>query len=444
MTTTYDPFHPKYLVLQDLREEMDRVYDLCHGCRLCFKFCPSFPTLFDSIDRHDDQDSTKLTDVERFEVVDECFNCKLCGEMNCPYTPGKHEWELDFPRLMLRAKAYQHDAGTKTVRTRVTDKALAKTDLVGALGSGLLAPVANKVLGTPGSPLRQAVSKAVGIHPERILLPHARTRFSTWFKRHTPRLRGPRQAQVAVFPTCLVEYHDVQVGQDLVGVFEHNGVECSLPEGMRCCGAPALHQGDLAAFRRDAEHNVRVLAGAIREAEGRGEDLRIVVPQPTCGFVLKNDYPDYLSLPDAQLVADHTADAADFLVKLHKGDDTSLDTEFTGEVPESIVYHAPCHLRAQNMGLRSRDLMKLTGAKITVVAECSGIDGTWGLRTENFDAARRVARKLTKAIDKADAQVIAGDCSLANGGIALETGATAQHPLSVMARAYGLPADQEI
>ncbi len=441
MTTTYDPFHPRYLVLDDLREEMNRVYDLCHGCRLCFKFCPSFPTLFEAIDNHDDQDAEKLTDAERFEVVDECFNCKLCGEMNCPYTPGKHEWELDFPRLMLRAKAYQQDAGTKPATSRITDKALAKTDLVGTLNSGPLAPLANKAVGTPGSPIRKAMAKVVGIHEERILPPYARTRFSTWFKKRTARVSGTKQAEVALFPTCLVEYQDTQVGKDLVGVCEHNGVGCSLPEGMRCCGAPALHQGDLTAFRKDAAHNVDILAKAIRDAEARGEDLQIVVPQPTCGFVLKNDYPDYLANPDAQLVADHTRDAAEYLVGLHKGADTTLDTTFEGEVPEQVVYHAPCHLRAQNMGLRSRDLMKLTGAKITVVAECSGIDGTWGLRSENFDAARKVAKKMAAAIEKADADVVAGDCSLANGGIELETGATPQHPISVVARAYGLPRD---
>ncbi|MBX3285862.1 MAG: hypothetical protein KF703_11015 [Actinobacteria bacterium] len=441
MTTTYDPFHPKYLDGADLREEMDRVFDLCHGCRLCFKFCPSFPTLFAVIDEHDDQDAAKITDAQAFQVVDECFNCKLCGEVNCPYTPGKHEWALDFPRLMLRAKAFQQADGRTSARSRVTDKALAKTDLVGTLSSGPAAPLANKVLGTPGSGLRKAVAKVVGIHEDRILPPYARTRFSTWFKRHTPRLARPKQGDVAVFPTCLVEYTDTQVGRDLVGVYERNGLSCSVPDGLRCCGAPALHQGDLAAFRKDAEHNVAILAGAIRAAEARGDDLTVVVPEPTCGFVLKHDYVDYLGTEDAQLVAEHTRDAAEHLVAVHKAEGTELDTAFTGEVPEKVVYHAPCHLRAQSIGLRSRDLIKLTGAKVTVVAECSGIDGTWGLRAENYDAARGVAAKMAKAIDKAGADVVAGDCSLANGGIVQETGKVAQHPLSVVARAYGIPTD---
>lgn len=441
MTTTYDPFHPKYLEFSDLREEMDRVYDLCHGCRLCFKFCPSFPTMFAAIDRHDDQDAKRMTHAEAFQVVDECFNCKLCY-VNCPYIPGQSEWELDFPRLMLRAKAYQQEAGEKGLRERVTDKALSHTDLLGAVNSGSTAPLVNKAIGTPGSGLRKAMAKVVGVHEDRILPPYARTRFSTWFKRHTPRLRGKRQGKATVFPTCLVEYTDTQVGKDLVAVYERNGVECSLPEGLRCCGAPALHQGDVAQFRKDAAHNVGVLADHIRAAERRGDDTTIVVPQPTCGYVLKQDYVDYLATDDAQLVADHTQDAAEYLVKLHKAEGTELDTDFAGEVPESIVYHAPCHLRAQNIGLRSRDLMKLTGAKISVVAECSGIDGTWGLRSENFEQARGVAKKMTRAIEKASADTVAGDCSLANGGILLETGKTPQHPLSVVARAYGIPTDQ--
>ncbi|MCU1357278.1 MAG: hypothetical protein JWM89_2696 [Acidimicrobiales bacterium] len=442
MTTTYDPFHPRYLDGADLRQEMDRVFDLCHGCRLCFKFCPSFPTMFAAIDQHDDQDSKRMTEGEVFQVVDECFNCKLCY-VNCPYIPGQSEWELDFPRLMLRAKAFQQADGRKSLRERVTDKALSKTDLLGQLNSGIAAPLANKAVDHPGGGLRKAMAKVVGIHEDRILPPYARTRFSTWFKRHTPRLTGKRQGKVAVFPTCLVEYQDTQVGKDLVGVYERNGIECSLPDGVRCCGAPALHQGDIEQFRKEATRNVTILADHIRAAADRGDDTTIVVPQPTCGYVLKHDYVDYLASDDAQLVADHTQDAAEYLVKLHKAEGTSLDTDFTGDVPASIVYHAPCHLRAQNIGLRSRDLMKLTGAKISVVAECSGIDGTWGLRSDNFEMSRGVAKKMAKAIEKADAETVAGDCSLANGGILLETGKTAQHPLSVVARAYGIPADPD-
>ncbi len=435
MTTTYDPSDPAYWDEAATREELTRVFDLCHGCRLCFKFCTSFPTLFDLIDRDDAQDSATLTAAEQDRVVDECFGCKLCGELNCPYTPGKHEWELDFPRLMLRAKAFQHAEGTKTRKERVTDQVLGRTTLTGRIGSAT-APLANRAIGTPGSATRRVMEKVTGIASERVLPPFARERFSTWFKRRATLRFEKRQGRVALFPTCLVEYQDPQVGRDLVRVFEHNGVECTLPEGLGCCGAPWLHAGDVDNFRKAATKNLSVLAAAVRE----GRD--VVVPQPTCGFILKHDYVDYVGGPDAELVAANTYDAAEYLVKLHKAEETSLDTEFPGPVPEAITYHAPCHLRAQNVGLRSRDLMKLTGTKITVVAQCSGIDGTWGYRAENYERARGVASKLKAGIDKAGNEVVTGDCSLANGGILQEIGRKPVHPLSFVARAYGIPEDE--
>ena len=161
MTTTYDPFHPKYFDEADLREEMVRVYDLCHGCRLCFKFCGAFPTMFEAIDRHDDQDSARMTSAEQDQVVDECFNCKLCY-VNCPYIPGQHEWALDFPRLMLRSEQVLHRARKQPVTTRLTDQALGRTDLAGRSATKM-APLANKAIGTPGSMARKAMEKVTGI-----------------------------------------------------------------------------------------------------------------------------------------------------------------------------------------------------------------------------------------------------------------------------------------
>jgi Fe-S oxidoreductase len=440
MTTTYDPFHPKYFDEADLREEMVRVYDLCHGCRLCFKFCGAFPTLFEAIDRHDDQDAARLTTAEQDGVVDECFNCKLCY-VNCPYIPGQHEWELDFPRLMLRAEQVLHRNRPRSVSAKVTDQALGRTDLAGKV-STTLAPVVNKVVGKPGGAGRKLMEKVTGIASERVLPPYARERFSTWWRRRRALgAAGAGQGSAIVFPTCIVEYQAPQVGKDLVRVYERNGIDCSVPDGQVCCGAPWLHAGDVENFRAQGRKNVGVLAGAIRAAEARGEDPAVVVPQPTCGYVLKYDYKDYIGGEDAELVAAHTYDTSEYLMKVHKAEDTALDIDFGGTVPESVTYHAPCHLRAQNIGLKSRDLVKLTGARIRVVAECSGIDGTWGYRKENYDASRRVARKMAGAIDKAGGDVVVGDCHLANGGIVQETGQTPQHPLSTIARAYGIPED---
>jgi len=435
MTTTYDPNEPAYWDEADMRRELTRVFDLCHGCRLCFKFCTAFPTLFELIDRDPNQDSATLSEAEQDQVVDECFNCKLCGELNCPYVPGKSEWELDFPRLMLRAEAVRNTKRKKTaVKAIATEQFLGRTDLLGKLATRT-APLVNKLTGTPGSLPRKVMEKTVGIASERVLPPYAKQRFSTWFTRRARLRFERRQGRVALFPTCLVEYQNPQIGKDTVRVYERNGIECTLPEGQVCCGAPWLHAGDVDSFRRQARKNVQVLAAAVRDG------CDVVVPQPTCGFILKKDYVDYVGGPDAELVAANTYDAAEYLMKVHKGEGTSLDTEFPGDVPESVTYHAACHLRAQNVGLKSRDLLKLTGTKVSVVAQCSGIDGTWGYRAENYDIARGVASKLKRDIEKAGNDVIAGDCSLANGGILQETGTDPVHPLSFVARAYGIPKD---
>ncbi len=431
MTITYDPKHAKYLDEADVRDEMTRVFDLCHGCRLCFKFCTSFPTLFEMIDRHDDQDAGRLTPAQQDQVVDECFQCKLCY-VNCPYIPELHEWALDFPRLMLRADAMRHATGQVSLKSRATNAVMGRTDLMGKAAT-LAAPLANKAVGAkPGSLVRKAMEVTTGVSAVRLLPPYARQRFTTWFQRR-PKVRlTKRQGKVAVFPTCLVEYQAPGVGHDLVKVYERNGVECTLTDTTACCGAPWLHSGDIDQFTKVAKKNVKALAQSVR----KGND--IVVPQPTCGYVLKKDYVDYVGGEDAKLVAEHTYDAAEYLMKLHKGEGTSLDTDFPGEVPGTVAYHTPCHLKAQNIGLKSRDLIKLTGAKVKLVQLCSGIDGMWGLRAENTDISIPIAKKLADEIRKAEGDVVAGDCHLANTAITEQTGAAPLHPLQLIARAYGI------
>jgi glycerol-3-phosphate dehydrogenase subunit C len=436
MTTTYDPFHPKYFDETDLRHEMDRVFDLCHGCRLCFKYCTSFPTLFEFIDRDPQQNSETLTKAEQDQVVDECFQCKLCY-VNCPYTPGQSDWELDFPRLMMRAEQVRHRNERRPISEKITDAAFTKTDLNGRAGS-MLAPIANMAIGTPNSPIRKIMDKTLGIAAERILPPYARTRFTTWFtKRGGSKLARAKQGHTVLFPTCLVEYQNAGIGHDAVKVLEHNGIECTLPSGLQCCGAPALHQGDVDTFRKGASHNIKILAAALRASDAAGDPATISILQPTCGYILKKDYVDYVGGADAELVASRTQDVSEYLWSVHKGEGTALDAEFTGDVPASTTYHAPCHLRAQNIGLKGRDLLKLTGTKVTVVAECSAVDGTWGLRAENVKISRKIATKLATAITKANSESISGDCTLANGGIVLETGHMPVHPVQQMARAYG-------
>ncbi len=430
MTITYDPKHAAYLDEADVRNELTRVHDLCHACRLCTKFCTAFPTLFDMIDQRDDHDAGRLTSTQQDQVIDECFQCKLCA-VSCPYTPGRHERALDFPRLMLRAQAMRHATGQVSLRRRVTSQVLSRPDLIGTVAN-LAAPVANQVVGAKrGSLLRQAVSAVTGVSAVRLLPLFAKQRFSTWFKNRVHPTFTNRQGRVTVFPTCVVEYQETKIGKDLVHVYERNGVECSNSDA-GCCGAPWLHSGDLARFTNVAEKNVRILACEVR----KGTD--IVVPQPTCSYVLRKDYLDYVGGADAELVAEHTYDASEYLLNLHQGGGTRLDTQFIGETYRSITYHASCHLRAQTIGFASRDLMKLTGAKVKLVQQCSGIDGLWGIRSENDQISIPIARELGGLISDAGGDIVTGDCHLANTAITEQTGKTPLHPLSVMARAYGI------
>jgi glycerol-3-phosphate dehydrogenase subunit C len=430
MTTTYDPKDPLYFDEADVRAELTRVYQVCHGCRRCVELCTSFPTLFEMIDDHDDRDAGRLTPAQQDQVVDECFQCKLCY-VNCPYIPELHEWNLDFPRLMLRAGAMQHANGITSSRDRATTQLMARTDLLGraAIRTG---PIASRIVGAePGSRVRKVVAQVTGVSPVRLLPPYAKQRFSTWFQQRPKIDFAARQGRVTVFPTCLVEYQEPDIGKDLVKVYERNGIECD-NTAAGCCGAPWLHSGNVEKFTKVAKKNVKRLAAEVRA----GTD--IVVPQPTCSYVIKKDYLDYAGGPDAELVAAHTYDAAEYLIEIHKGDDTSLDTDFPGETVGSITYHTPCHLRAQNIGVTSRDLMELTGAHVELVQRCSGIDGMWGLRAGNEEIALPMAKRLGEHVDEAGGDIVAGDCHLANTAIVEQTGRTPQHPLQVIARAYGI------
>ncbi len=430
MTTTYDPADASYFDAGDLRREMDRVFDLCHGCRLCFNLCPSFPTLFAYVDAHDGR-ADAMTRAEQDEVVEQCYQCKLCYA-KCPYVPP-HEWELDFPRMMMRAHAVSKREGSGLVE-KLTDQALNRTDLVGRVSSAL-APVANRLTGTPGSLARQFMERTAGISAARILPPYARERFTTWFSRRSSSATGTPSRQVSVFPTCFIEYMEPGIGRDLVRVYERNGVACSLPAGTRCCGAPWLHSGDVERFRKVARRNVQALAAEVRAG------LDVIVAQPTCAYVLRKDYPIYVGTPDADLVAAHTFDPAEYLMAMHK--EGALDTSFSGlgtpEVPEKVTYHLACHLRAQMIGYKSRDLLKLSGIEVDLVQACSGIDGTWGYRAANYELALQVAAPLMRRVEEAGNEVVCGDCHLANGAIYEGTGRRALHPMQLVARAYGIP-----
>ncbi|NNN19050.1 MAG: 4Fe-4S dicluster domain-containing protein [Acidimicrobiaceae bacterium] len=432
MATAYEPSHPLYFDEADLRSELTRVFDLCHGCRLCLHLCPSFPTMFNAIDATDGA-VDELTAKDQDQVVDECYQCKLCYN-KCPYIPP-HEWALDFPRLMLRANAVKKRNKHQTTSERLADQVLSRTDLFGSV-SVKLSGATNRALSTNSTIVRKTMEKVMGIAAERVLPPYAKQRFSVWFKNRVKPFVENRRAKAVIFPTCFIEYQEPAMGKDLVAVFEKNGIECSLPEGVKCCGAPWLHSGDADHFKKIAEKNVTALVSQARQGNP------IIVSQPTCAYVIKNDYPLYLQSQEARDVAEATYDAAEYLIYVHKNNG-GINLEFNGTVPESVTYHVPCHMQAQNIGFKSRDLLKLTGTKVTVVNKCSGIDGTWGYRKENYELSKKVASGLVKAIEKSDGQVLSGDCLLANTAITEETERRVFHPIQLVARAYGIEEERQ-
>ena len=382
-----------------------------------------------SLDRDEvDGDAEQLQAADTQRVVDLCYQCKLCYN-HCPYTPP-HRWMVDFPRLMLRARAVEVRArGGVTLQDRV----LGNTGLVGRLGA-LTAPLSNWA---NGNPVHRAVVQAVlGIHKGRNLPRFHRPTFSRWFAaRATSAPASPTapRAQVALFATCTVEYHAPAVGRATVEVLQRNGVDVSLPT-QRCCGMPYLDGGAVDDARRLIDENVRSLTEAVRD----GRD--IVVPGPTCSYVMKEEWP-WLAADRAaaRLISERTRDLFEYLARLHA--EGRLDTRFAVN-PGRVAYQLPCHLRAQNMGAKSADVLRLTGAEVTVIERCSAVDGTWGFKKEYYELSMKVAEPLFREIRELRPDRVATDCPLAGLQIAQGTGEAPRHPIQVLAEAYGLPVDE--
>ncbi len=435
MTTTYDPLDAVYTDEADVRLELARVQDICHECRRCTDFCGSFPTLFDMLDAMTEASAERLTPAQQDHVVSECVHCTLCA-VGCPFGSGTHEADVNVPLLMLRARAMQFEHHHLGATGKLAARVLSRPDRIGRLASAT-PRVANAIISAPrGSRRRRLLARLTGVSPDRHLGSFVAQRFRAWFRARPKVTLHRRQASVALVPTCIVEYQAASIGKDLVKVYERNGVECSV-SGVRCCGAPMLHAGDVDAFGKVAAKNISQLAGEIR----RGAD--IVVTQPACAHVLAVDSAAHVSgaeaKADAALVAEHTYDSAGYLMSLHRGDDYVLDTDFEGETHRRITYQASSHVRARGRGYPSRDLMRLTGAQMEVIQQPSGVGGIWSLRTRD-DADESVTRALTERIAAGNGTVVASDSYLVGLAVTERSeDVKVLHPLQVIARAYGIP-----
>jgi Fe-S oxidoreductase len=322
---------------------------------------------------------------------------------------------------MLRSRASR--AATQGIR--IVDRVLANPERMGRLGtmSSSLANWANC------NPLfRKLMEKTLGIHRGRNLPKYAAKSFEKWFARRGTRSAG-ENGKAALFFTCTVNYNETETGKAAVQVLERNRVAVSCPP-QQCCGMPALDGGDLEGARARARENVASLAAAV----AAGAD--VVVPGPTCSFMLKKEYPLLVKGPEAEAVAAHTFDLCEYLMKLHKAG--KLDTQFVAGAGK-VAYHVPCHLRVQNIGFKSRDLMRLLpDTEVELIESCSGVDGTWGFKRDYFDLSLKVARGLFRGIENAQAQTVATDCPLAGMQIELQTGNKPAHPIEIVRRGYGI------
>lgn len=419
--SAFDIRSPQFWDPAAVDSELRRVYDICAGCRRCLPLCPSFKVLFDRLDVDAvDGDVEKLPAADAREVVDLCYQCKLCFN-HCPYTPP-HRWAVDFPRLMLRARASE----ARRRGVSLQDRVLGNTQLIGRIGSWM-SPFSNWMNRLS---LHRAVVEAVaGIHRHRNLPRFYRETFSAWFKARRVPAAAPATRKVAMFATCTVEYNAPAIGKAAVRVLERNGVDVSVPT-QRCCGMPYLDGGAMDECRALVRDNVSTLAAAVRE----GRD--IVSPGPTCSYMLKHEYPLLDDSADARLVAGATRDLFEYLAGLHAA--RALDTRFA-KPGTAVAYHAPCHLRAQNIGTKSADVLRaIPGCSVEVIERCSAVDGTWGFKKEYYELSLKVARPLFDDITRTGAMTVATDCPLAGLQIEQGTGRKPVHPIQVLADAYGI------
>jgi glycerol-3-phosphate dehydrogenase subunit C len=418
-----------------LADELERVFDICHGCRRCVSLCAAFPALFDLIDEGGSGEVDAIPKHRYREVVDLCYLCDMCFMTKCPYVPP-HRWNVDFPHLMLRAKA----VGFRKNGAAIRDRVLTSTDAIGKLAA--IPVVAQAVNAVNRNPVARVVLQSMfGVHKDRRLPPYAAHKFRTVARPVAgfPVRDGERTpGKVAVFSTCYVSYNEPGIGEDLLRVLAHNEVPAVLVDKVACCGMPKLELGDLARVEELAAANIPRLLSLARDG------FAILSPVPSCTLMFKQELP--LLLPDdesVRAVANAVFDPFEYFMLRHR--DGLLKTDFRQELGR-VAYHVPCHTRVQNMGLKTRDVLQLVpGTQITTVERCAGHDGTWGVKREYFALSMKIGKPVFRQLQAADPDFVSSDCPIAArhvmqgiGDAPGSTRARKAHPLTLLRMAYGL------
>ena len=426
--------NPEFYDEAKLFAEMERVFDICHGCRRCVSLCGSFPTLFDLVDESPTMEMDGVPKEAYWKVVDQCYLCDVCYMTKCPYVPP-HPWNLDFPHLMLRAKAVKFASGKVPLR----DKLLASTDGLGTLAS---IPVVTQVTNAlnKSSAARSVMEGALGVDRTAWVPEYAGTKFRSSVAKSTafPVKDGQRTpGKVAIYSTCYINYNEPGIGHDLTKILAHNGIPYVIAEKEACCGMPKLELGDLQAVAANKEKNIPALAKLAREG------YAIVTPIPSCTLMFKQELPlMFPDDPDVKAVKEAMFDPFEYLVARQK--DGLLKTDFKKPLGK-VSYHIPCHSRVQNVGQKTREALELVpGTQVNTVERCSGHSGTWGCKKEFHAMAMKIGKPVFRQMAEPQPDWISSDCQL--GGRHIEQGmgeakgkAELRHPITLLRMAYGLP-----
>ncbi len=415
-----------------LVQELERVFDTCHSCRRCFNLCNAFPTLFDAVD---ESETGELDSVDRkvyWKVVDHWYLCDMCFMSKCPYVPP-HPWNIDFPHLMLRAKAHRFQKDGASVRDRI----LSSTDTVGNLaGIPVVAQTVNAVNRSKTG--RKLLEAALGVHRDAVLPPYASKSLRSRVDANDGSLPDAEptddtRGRVILFGSCYGNRNEPAIGEDLARVFEHNGIPVRLTPREKCCGMPKLELGDLEAVDQLKSVNIPILKRLVAE----GWD--IVAPVPSCVLMFKQELP--LMYPDdeaVQAVKARIFDPFEYLALRHRAG--KLMTDFNRSLGK-VAYQVACHLRVQNIGLKTREILNLVpDTTVQAIERCSGHDGTYAVKTECHEISMKIGRPVVRQVAAAEADYYSSDCPMAGHQIenGMENGQSPTHPLTLLRMAYGL------
>ena len=424
---------PDFADPEKLDAEMRRVFDICHGCRRCFNLCDSFPRLFDLVDQSASGELHDVKSEDFAQVVEACTLCDLCFMTKCPYVPP-HEFNLDFPHLMLRYRVAELRRGQEDGMARE----LARTDRNGKLGDAV-APLANWAVARGNKLTRPAMEKVADIHRDAALPSFHSKTFLRQAKSEPLAINREAPAfgrKAVLYATCFVNYHNPGIGMAARAVLARNGVESEVVYP-RCCGMPQFEQGDLAKVAESA----RAVAGTLMPWIEKGYDIVALVP--SCALMLKFEWP--LVLPEDAAIkklSEATFDVSEYVVDIAKREGLAPGLK---PVEGGVALHIACHARAQNMGQKATEMLRLIpGADLTVIERCSGHGGSWGVHKENFEVALKVGKPVARQAKDSGKRQIASECPLAAThilqGIERQGGSPpphAPHPIEILARAYG-------